>query len=951
MDHLATGKVLPDMGHSPLAYKTIALPGQELPSQFLPGDILLVRGWGEGSVFPFVLLNGDMVDRDRAYQVHFHPRAFRERYVEAIPLFKGPTPPSPMIKRIADENNRLLRDSLVLRWLPMQDVQLETETTTAVIEVSVRTDFLFSTGSGFERHFRPGVPIRNARVEINGTGINGNTNAQGRVRLDVSALTDGNYTLTLQHSNSNQHTTLNAGPDLAEAMANPPEMIFQPMTVHISVANKQLTQANVSAGTLHGGIGNANAHQFTAHLLPLDWKPVWWKAPQKRGEGVRSRYSEINRVIIHHTGGNQISGAINTFRNRAEIASIHYIIDLNGHTIKMNKDINRVNHAGCSRWLGNRGLNGSSLGIEIVHQSGPYPQAQYDALIQLLRAFFSKYQAHLPVRNLLGHSDIATEEIDDICTALMGTRRISDPGETFEWTRLEQLGWGMIPDSSITLGSHYGNYFASFSDPLRQNDSDTRSRYGGQVRTGIATTVVREIQTDLRSIGYSLNVNGVFDNDTLGAVRAFQKHFFSGHRRFFLYGGTGTFVAAQYNRELGRINLATATMIRQVLAAVTRRIAPAPAPPAAPVAPRPVTEFYAGISIADQIQTRCGFWGASASPVSLTDLQQSIVNAANDERQKWINPNTRQLQTEAVDPIFAYLVQYWLARHSRIPTALFMALYINTTRVNYAGLLALNLDASSPTLDAALDAIRNNLLNGVATGMTPPNLNTTINASVKMAWRSRLGTDDSFWSAVFVSSCIRHAAIQRRIESDASGSYLGRDELLLANNAHRFYLEEAYLRRFGNANQRKSGTYHAYGPDEVVIQPSDIIVQDRHSNIAIGQVFRFRDIPGIARDGRRLHADIVTEIENNSAIAIGGNLGNSVRRRRYPLNQQGRLVIDQSQVYTQESDAGVLPNTPVVVNHPRTLHDLSTSRIFAVLRLVEDCIAIPGQAVTGGTLI
>jgi N-acetyl-anhydromuramyl-L-alanine amidase AmpD/subtilisin family serine protease len=461
------------------------------------------------------------------------------------------------------------------------DQSVFTESRAATLEVSVRTDFLARNGAAVSPHYRPGVNIRGAQVVINGTGIQGITNSTGEVRLNINTLADGDYTLTVTHSDPARNTSNPAGPQLAESPTAAPDSIFLPLTVNISIQSGSLIRATVPAGTLHGGVGHAGLNNFTTSRLPLDWKPSWWAAPTKSGEGTRTGgYAQIDKIIVHHTGGNIISGAVNTFRNVSQIASIHYIIDLNGHIIKMNKDITKVNHAGCSHWHGLRNLGATSIGIEIVNQSGPYTVAQYQSLIRLLGGLLNQYQTHLPARNILGHSDIATEELSDrTCTSRIGTRRITDPGSEFEWEQLERLGWGIIPAPTASLTGLYGDYFSNFTIPLREGDNDRVQRYGGVVRSSITTAIIQDLQRDLAAIGYSLRTNGIYDNHTSGAVKAFQMHFFSGSRRKELYGGTGAFNQSRYDRELGRINEVTARMIQRVLTNLPRALTTSPGQP------------------------------------------------------------------------------------------------------------------------------------------------------------------------------------------------------------------------------------------------------------------------------------------------------------------------------------------------------------------------------------
>jgi hypothetical protein len=200
-----------------------------------------------------------------------------------------------------------------------------------------------------------------------------------------------------------------------------------------------------------------------------------------------------------------------------------------------------------------------------------------------------------------------------------------------------------------------------------------------------------------------------------------------------------------------------------------------------------------------------------------------------------------------------------------------------------------------------------------------------------------------------VVSVVRQAAVQLGIEAMSGSTHIGRDELLVGTSAHRVYVLEAYNRRFG-ANPR-SGTYHAFRPNERTPQIGDIIVQDRQVN-DINNVIEFDDIPTTLNAGYALHGDIVVEVPDGAdhVIAIGGNVGNSARRRRYPLDADRHLVVDRTQLYTQESDSGNLPNLPHTDNSAG-LNTQSTGRIFALLSLAQQCAAIPGQKVDGGVLV
>ena len=78
---------------------------------------------------------------------------------------------------------------------------------------------------------------------------------------------------------------------------------------------------------------------------------------------------------------------------------------------------------GVSYWRGVRGLNDSSVGIEIVnpgHEWGyrPFPQAQMQAVLELCQGILRRHA--VLKHNVVGHSDIAPD-------------RKQDPGELFAW--------------------------------------------------------------------------------------------------------------------------------------------------------------------------------------------------------------------------------------------------------------------------------------------------------------------------------------------------------------------------------------------------------------------------------------------------------------------------------------------------------------------------------------
>ena len=77
----------------------------------------------------------------------------------------------------------------------------------------------------------------------------------------------------------------------------------------------------------------------------------------------------------------------------------------------------------------------------------------------------------------------------------------------------------------------------------------------------------------------------------------------------------------------------------------------------------------------------------------------------------------------------------------------------------------------------------------------------------------------------------------------------------------------------------RRGTYHAFTPAERAPQLGDIIVQDRRDGITAAQVSKLETLAA----GVITHGDIVVEVQPRFVVAIGGNVGDSARKRRYPL--------------------------------------------------------------------
>ena len=144
----------------------------------------------------------------------------------------------------------------------------------------------------------------------------------------------------------------------------------------------------------------------------------------------------IDTVVLHYTDMPSASVSLQRLCDPVYKVSSHYLIDQDGTIYQLVAEEKRAWHAGESIWQGRPRVNDFSIGIELqnpghIHflETGswqPYPDAQLDALLTLLKDIASRHP--LITQNTVGHCDVAP------------TRKI-DPGPHFDWEWLARKGF------------------------------------------------------------------------------------------------------------------------------------------------------------------------------------------------------------------------------------------------------------------------------------------------------------------------------------------------------------------------------------------------------------------------------------------------------------------------------------------------------------------------------
>lgn len=379
-----------------------------------------------------------------------------------------------------------------------------------------------------------GVPSCKIRIDTRTTA----TDQNGNAHVDLSGLTDSEYDAEF------------CAPDTSDAEMGP---YFPPDPSKKRVWRTGRGRVTVEQGRIVAA-DPSNLLTLNGNTLHVKLQPAWLQAPL-----ARKRTGPVDMIVIHHTAGN-LQGDLPWFLYGNRV-SIHYLVAPNGDTYKLVMENNTAAHAGYSHWQGQEGMNASSIGIEMCHVSGEYPDAQINAVLDLLVKLHSAFPG-VPADRVIAHSDIGICEptAPSSCTPASPKRlgrKSTDPGATFPWEHVEKLGLSLQIRQGSVSTAMFGEFFRLRpSGSLRRGDNDGAHRYGGEILRQVSGAI-SELQRNLTNIGYLCGTaDGDFGLVTEMALKMFKQHMFSGSRQT----NTG---------DDARLDLVAAVMLKRVLGEVS----------------------------------------------------------------------------------------------------------------------------------------------------------------------------------------------------------------------------------------------------------------------------------------------------------------------------------------------------------------------------------------------
>ena len=382
--------------------------------------------------------------------------------------------------------------------------------------------------------WQPEQVVTGATITVHGTSVTKKTDALGDAYLPIAALT-GDQRMTIS-PHTDEISLAPAGPGHGKTIYNDSaRYYFRPFDVAFIIKDGKFSLTPPPTILLVpspvGPPPHAALFDVTASDLTIDWKPDWVKTLNTSAADNPPPPPQVNDcLVLHQTSSpGKIGSVINTFNNKKVDGkpSAHYVIDVDGHVVKTLHESWEANHVGPSFWQGRLSMNSCSIGVEIVHtdlnKAGkPAPrdftEAQYAALLRLVPEIRVAHPL-ITRQRIVGHGDV---EIKGPKGGTMhhriGDDRAGDPGNQFDWPRLERAGMTRVMLSGAPPAAVYGIGPGQIIRPNHQSHG------------------VARLQGDLAAIGYSINnadgitVTGTYDDATRRAVQRFRIRYFSGSR-------------------------------------------------------------------------------------------------------------------------------------------------------------------------------------------------------------------------------------------------------------------------------------------------------------------------------------------------------------------------------------------------------------------------------------
>jgi len=154
-------------------------------------------------------------------------------------------------------------------------------------------------------------------------------------------------------------------------------------------------------------------HRLHKGILPVQYNPT----PNLSAGTISPRL-----IVIHYTGTNSDGSALNWLTQKGSGVSAHLLISKAGQVWQLAPFNRRAWHAGKSYYSGKgfttSDVNSHSIGIELTGIGDSFPNAQINALVNIVDALRAIYR----IIDVVGHDFVAVP-----------AGRKVDPGKNFPW--------------------------------------------------------------------------------------------------------------------------------------------------------------------------------------------------------------------------------------------------------------------------------------------------------------------------------------------------------------------------------------------------------------------------------------------------------------------------------------------------------------------------------------